>query len=410
MKRRMRDASRSGAVLFLSMAACGLDPPTIEDIEQSVPRVLCHFKDPRRSPPEMTGTGTGFVVSALGHIITNEHVAVPSLKDNRGRLIKKVDCDGIEIWFSNGDTHPAKLLLADADLDLAVLKVDGLKRAPLPLLRDTPLRKTLKLEVVGYPGAADLGPNAVRSPSVSRGIVSDLERQRLPTAGATRQVIQTDAAINGGNSGGPLLDDCGRVIGVATFKATGAAVDRIGFAVHVDEAARVLQTAGVAPEFEAGVCRPRASSESLAIGGLASLLGLVGIGLALRRPTREVIVEYITKGISRRSQKSEYFLTFSTGPLAGNDIPLGTTAITIGRDPAACDVVLPGDTKGVSKRHAEVRVSSSGAVEVRDTWSSGGTTQDATRLAPGEWTVIALGAEIALGPGTVRFSCRASES
>ena len=171
------------------------------------------------------GSGSGFVIDDEGHIVTNEHVveAGSSYKVRFGE---------------NGAPIDAKLLGTDRSSDLALLKVDpsdvpgGLK--PLELGSSESLRP-------GEPAIAIGSPFGLQG-SVTSGIVSALDRTiRAPSGFSISGAVQTDAAVNPGNSGGPLLDAAGRVIGVNSQIATeSGSSSGVGFAVPVDQVKRVL--------------------------------------------------------------------------------------------------------------------------------------------------------------------------
>jgi S1-C subfamily serine protease len=168
---------------------------------------------------EQRALGSGFVIDKSGHIVTNAHVVESARK--------------IEVSFSNRDKVEARLVGQDPSTDLAVLKVDVDARALTPLQ-------------LGNSDAARVGDSvvAIGNPlglerSVTAGIVSALHRPlTAPNDFTIDDVIQTDAAINSGNSGGPLLGANGRVIGVNTAIATGNTGARgnigIGFAVPIN--------------------------------------------------------------------------------------------------------------------------------------------------------------------------------
>jgi S1-C subfamily serine protease len=165
-----------------------------------------------------SGTGSGFVWDADGHIVTNYHV------------IQKAD--SARVTFSDKTTYPAYYVGGRADKDLAVLYVD----APREKLRPIALGTSKDLQVgqlafaIGNPFGLDY--------TYTMGIVSALGREIESAAQdeVITGVIQTDAAINPGNSGGPLLDSAGRLIGVNTaiYSKSGASAG-IGFAIPVDE-------------------------------------------------------------------------------------------------------------------------------------------------------------------------------
>jgi S1-C subfamily serine protease len=175
--------------------------------------------------------GSGFVVDKAGHIVTNFHV---------------VDgADQIRVSFSNQDTVEAELVGVDPSTDLAVLQVDASASALTPL----PLGNSDKVDV-GDPVVAIGNPFGLDR-TATAGIVSAVQREITAPAGqfAIDHVIQTDAPINKGNSGGPLLNARGQVIGVNTQIETGGVAAGnvgIGFAVPSntvkDVVAQILQT------------------------------------------------------------------------------------------------------------------------------------------------------------------------
>jgi S1-C subfamily serine protease len=157
--------------------------------------------------------GSGFVYDEEGHIVTNEHV---------------VDgASSISVRFWNGESYEAEVVGSDASTDLAVLKVD----APASLLAPLPLGNSNTVEV-GDAVVAIGSPFGLEG-TVTSGIVSALHRQMTsPNNFTIDDSIQTDAAINHGNSGGPLLNGEGRVIGVtAQIESDSGGNDGVGFAV-----------------------------------------------------------------------------------------------------------------------------------------------------------------------------------
>jgi len=179
------------------------------------------FLDPFGSPErqEQQALGSGFVIDKSGHIVTNAHVVE--------------NAQEIEVSFSNRDSVKAKLVGRDLSTDLAVLKVDVDSRALTPLALGNSDRVEVGDSVVAIGNPLGL------ERSVTAGIVSALHRPlTAPNDFTIDDVIQTDAAINSGNSGGPLIAADGKVIGVNTAIATGNTGARgnigIGFAVPVN--------------------------------------------------------------------------------------------------------------------------------------------------------------------------------
>ena len=189
-------------------------------------------------PQEGDATGSGFVVDREGDIVTNAHVVQGA--------------DSVEVSFDDsGDSVPAEVKGVDTSTDVAVLKVnpDDVKGGVTPL----PLGDSSKLEV-GDPVIA-IGNPFGYSRTVTAGIVSGLQRQiQAPNGFTIADVIQTDASINPGTSGGPLLDGNGRVIGINSQIATGGGQGSvgIGFAVPINTAKKLL------PDLKAGETIERA--------------------------------------------------------------------------------------------------------------------------------------------------------
>jgi putative serine protease PepD len=171
-----------------------------------------------------TGTGSGFVLDALGHVVTNAHVV------NGSRQVQLTLWDGSRVAAETVGSDPAS--------DIAVLRMTGAPvPPPLPLARSADLRVGDTVLAVGSP----LG----LSGSVTAGIVSAVDRDaELGASRVPQPAVQTDASINPGNSGGPLVDTAGRVVGVNTAIATvgpRAGSIGIGFAIPVDRAVEVAE-------------------------------------------------------------------------------------------------------------------------------------------------------------------------
>jgi putative serine protease PepD len=168
--------------------------------------------------------GTGVIVSADGQILTNAHV-VDGATTIHVRLA--------------GETEPtdAKLLAADKGNDLALLHIDRKGLAPVTFAPSSEVNLGDEVLAIGF--ALDLDGD----PTVTLGIVSALDRTIITQEGALDGLIQTDAAISSGNSGGPLVDGRGRVVGINTAVARSdetTAATNVGFAISSDEVRPVL--------------------------------------------------------------------------------------------------------------------------------------------------------------------------
>jgi S1-C subfamily serine protease len=170
-------------------------------------------------------TGTGFVIDEEGSILTNAHVVEGAQR--------------VTVHFQDERTAPARVLGADTSTDVALLRAEprGLELHPLELGTSEGVR-------VGDPTVAIGNPFGLER-TLTTGVVSALQRRiEAPDGIAIEGVLQTDAALNPGNSGGPLIDAAGRVIGINSAIRTGApGVEGsigIGFAVPIDTARRIL--------------------------------------------------------------------------------------------------------------------------------------------------------------------------
>jgi S1-C subfamily serine protease len=169
------------------------------------------------------GAGSGFVIDQDGHILTNYHVVQ--------------DAEQIEVSFGDDATFPAEVVGIDPRNDIAVIRVD----APPEQLVPVELGQSANL-VVGQRAIAIGNPFGQFGRTLTTGVISALGRTLEGQDGRTiTGVIQTDASINRGNSGGPLLDSSGRVIGInsAIFSPTGTSAG-VGFAVPIDTVRRLL--------------------------------------------------------------------------------------------------------------------------------------------------------------------------
>ena len=171
------------------------------------------------------GGGSGFVLDEGGHIVTNQHVVEGA--------------EEISVRFASGVREPAELVGEDASTDVAVIRVD----APESLLRPLTLGDSAALGV-GDPVIAIGNPLNVGI-SVTTGIVSGLERPiEAPNDFTISNAVQTDAAISSGNSGGPLLDARGTVIGINSQVASAGSqgvAQGVGFAVPIDTVRGVVE-------------------------------------------------------------------------------------------------------------------------------------------------------------------------
>ena len=171
-----------------------------------------------------TATGSGIIISDDGYILTNNHVVSSSEAE---AYYQVSEATKITVTLFDDDTqYDAKIVGTDEETDLAVIKIDktGLTKAEFA---DSDSIK------VGEFAMAVGSPLGLQS-SITCGVVSAVNREVTDTDGKTYTLIQTDAAINAGNSGGALVNSEGKVIGVNTLKLTGEDVEGMGFAIPIN--------------------------------------------------------------------------------------------------------------------------------------------------------------------------------
>ena len=175
------------------------------------------------STSEFSGTGTGVIISENGYIVTNAHV----IYDNE---YKSGLADSVSVLIGDDETYDAEVIGYDVDCDLAVLKIDETGLTPAEFGNSDELKLGESVIAIGNPLGFDL------KNTVTGGMVSGLDRD-ITINDKAMNLIQTDAAINSGNSGGPLINKYGQVIGInsskmsSSYSTSGASIEGIGFAI-----------------------------------------------------------------------------------------------------------------------------------------------------------------------------------
>ena len=238
-------ARRTGRFLLVILLCCSNQlpaAPDFETLERSVVRVV--IETGRGS-----STGTGFVINADGYVVTNHHVIEGAM------AIKVVATNTVYL-------HNARVISQSEELDLAILQVPGLGLPPVTLSLAEP-KKGQKVWAIGYPGGADRERPA-DDPTVQDGVIGRVFPGRWNNQGLV--IIQHNAPTNPGNSGGPLLDDCGKVIGVNT-QASLVVIDSplegvtrvphaagIYWSSHIEESAGILRNNAIVFHHDSAVC------------------------------------------------------------------------------------------------------------------------------------------------------------
>ena len=167
--------------------------------------------------------GTGFIITSDGYIMTNYHVIEPACKYNYK----------ITVLFKDGTSYDASVTGFEEDSDVAVLKIDANDLSPVSIGNSDNIAVGDSVFAIGHPlGELDFSMTSGRVSALDRSITAD--RNSAPI-----NMFQFDAAINSGNSGGPVFNESGEVIGIATAKVGSSGVEGLGFAIPINEAADI---------------------------------------------------------------------------------------------------------------------------------------------------------------------------
>ena len=176
-------------------------------------------------------SGSGIIISTDGYILTNNHVVSTSSEQTYYDIS---EATSIKIKLQNNDTqYDAKIVGKDSKTDLAVLKIEAENLTAAEFANSDPIKVGEFAMAVGNP--LNLGT------TITCGVVSAVSREVADSDGNKYKCIQTDAAINSGNSGGALVNSEGKVIGINTLKVSSTGVEGIGFAIPINSTLEVTQ-------------------------------------------------------------------------------------------------------------------------------------------------------------------------
>lgn len=284
---RLRKISAAAALLLgASPALAQVDADVLDD---SVVRVVLVLQNGY-------GAGTGFVLNERGFVATNFHV----VRESNGKILV-IAKDSLK------EPLEARLAFKDEERDLAVLEVPGLRRKPLPLSSVEP-KLGASVFALGYPDIGDR-LRAAQSATLTTGSVGRVFTAPWFRGGPDTRIVQHEAAVNPGNSGGPLFNGCGEVVGVNT-QASLSHVQRdrkgdiavmagagVYFASHSSELIKILRANNVAFTEISTACVVAATTAGFgdAMNGLfvwaivLTILAGTAIVLALRRPRQRLL-------------------------------------------------------------------------------------------------------------------------
>lgn len=376
--------------------------------------------------------GTGFAVNEQGHIVTNNHVI-----EQDGRL------GDVYVLLREGDEFrrvAAEVVWRSHELDMAVLRARHLSLRPLPLDRTGP-PEGQDVFAVGYPGVADTlttDIDALVKPSFSKGVVARSFQANWQEGFANFPIIQHDAPLNPGNSGGPLLNDCTAVVGMNTAVPLtrvqklvgGHAQSGVSFALSAGRIAQVLDDQGIAYGTPGAACLATAAASGLPtealIAGAAGAAVIVGllVALLLRRRPAPLDAPMVNLAPTPRAPRAaphpvkpaqaqgrSWKLSgygadgrYAKVRFTEGDLQAGAAGLTIGRAGSGADLELHSGK--ISRRHARLFVHA-GRVMVEDAGSTNGSFLNDRPLQPGRPEELQEGDELRLGDLALVFKRRA---
>ena len=171
-----------------------------------------------------SSSGAGIVLTQDGYILTNAH------------CVSEAKTDGVEVTveLSDGQTFPAKILGADSDTDVALIKIEAYGLTPAAIASQRSVQPCQPVYVMGH-------PDQELKFTMTSGIVSALDREITFSDGTTLSMFQVDAAVNPGNSGGPVYNAQGYIVGMTTAKYVNLPTEGIGFAIPAEAAVKIAE-------------------------------------------------------------------------------------------------------------------------------------------------------------------------
>ena len=178
----------------------------------------------RQSQSTATASGSGIIISEDGYILTNNHIVSTSSSES---YFEVSEATKVTVTLFNDETeYEAKIVGKDEQTDLAVIKIDKNNLSKAEFADSDNIKVGEFAMAVGNP----LGMQS----SITCGVISAVNREVTDTDGKKFTLIQTDAAINAGNSGGALVNSEGKVIGINTLKLSGTGIEGMGFAIPIN--------------------------------------------------------------------------------------------------------------------------------------------------------------------------------
>jgi len=360
-------------------------------------------------------TGTGFIINKDGYLITNNHV----VKGGSGKIFVKNNFD---------EYKDVSLIKTYPKHDIAILKINNYKKTTfLKLQNPSTIKKGLQVYPLGFPGGADLLEGLTFNASLSAGIISKIDITTEGKFPPNYKFIQIDAAINHGNSGGPLLSKNGTVLGINTLGRKGT--QGIYWAIHVEELIKVRDENSIDYIIDNDNIGDTNNMKSLWI--VLALFGVLVLGILIfiskkKNPVAEIDEREVSRLVKEKIQKhdnrnangvvSDELKVNENVESLGKTHMMSVTLVSkntmfpeinnlnkqeiiLGRSDIS-DIVI--NNASVSKQHLKLLMRGS-LVEVIDLGSTNGTYIDAKKLTPNQSYTLELGQKLTIGSEDVIY-------
>ena len=350
-------------IMILMLVVFFMIPIYADEFEQEALESIVYIEEDIYLDGQFIGAarGTGFFIGQNGvdpqYLVTNYHVIEDFVYVGGGEQGNE---SRLYVAFSQNDIEEAYVVEYNEKMDLAVLRLANATSKRKPLCINTDFHVGSQVYAVGFPALADTTINSTSSFSIEDASVTSGTINRLITeSGTGRRLIQMDASIYGGNSGGPLVDAKGYVIGINTMSSKGS--ENMNYAISVEELIPILDrnnipydpiiptppepTTGENTVIPAPTPQPRREISPAIIAVIAvAAIALIAAAVFIIKGKK-------TQTIPSRRRPMLYSIAPEHG---GRRISLEGQQIQIGRDPALCQIAFREGTPGVSRHHCQV--------------------------------------------------------
>ena len=352
--------------------------------------------------------GTAFAINNEGYYITNFHVIEEALKGQYKAV-------AVKSMVPTKELYDVDIVWYSQNKDLAVLKIDKLNFPPLIFSDNSLIEGAVKVNAIGFPGSADRGDYSSKhftDPKISGGEIATIPFKTKLTKQATEAtyLIQHDAAINGGNSGGPLVNQCGEVMGVNVQKSS-ADIQGIYYAISINEVKEILNERGISFKENLEVCSLKEGINKIFLiaGSLLTLL-LIWMGFKIHKNSKnskpsnsfmmKKVSEYMKIKENEKTKIKVKTLTLKANTITLPDITIKENqTLTLGRAKSN-DIQI--ENSFISGTHLKLSYKTD-KVEVEDLGSTNGSYINGTKLEPNQIYTLQPNEKLILGSEEVVY-------